>query len=103
MQNPNKVKASDLDTKPILKALAKHQGEWACFWDNKLTWQPKDYDQYQIAPDDYPYKVIRAKLKKMHKQGLIGGCTCGCRGDFKITDKGLEVIGVDRVKKYTGY
>lgn len=103
MQNPNNVKASDLDPNPILEALSKHQGEWACFWDNKLTWQPNNYDEYEIAPTGYPQKVVRAKLKKMHKQGLIGGCLCGCRGDLEITDKGLEVIGQVRVKEYTGY
>lgn len=34
----------------------------------------------------YPWKVLMAKIKKLHKRGLIGGCTCGCRGDFAVAD-----------------
>jgi hypothetical protein len=33
-----------------------------------------------------PPKVIRAKLNGLIKRGIIDGCTCGCRGDFKILD-----------------
>jgi hypothetical protein len=31
-----------------------------------------------------PPKVLQAKLKKLADQGLIEGCTCGCRGDFEV-------------------
>ena len=34
----------------------------------------------------YPWKVLMAKVKKLHKRGLIGGCVCGCRGDFAVAD-----------------
>ena len=27
---------------------------------------------------------------------LVTGCDCGCRGDYEITDKGLEIIGAKR-------
>jgi hypothetical protein len=31
-----------------------------------------------------PPKVLRAKLSKLVKRGLLDGCTCGCRGDFRL-------------------
>ena len=39
---------------------------------------------------DFPYKVILAKCRGLHKRGLIGGCTCGCRGDFAVVDSDLS-------------
>jgi hypothetical protein len=34
-----------------------------------------------------PRKVIMAKLRRLVKRGVIDGCTCGCRGDFKVIGK----------------
>jgi hypothetical protein len=31
-------------------------------------------------------------LKFLIKRGLVSGCTCGCRGDFEITQKGLDFL-----------
>lgn len=39
-----------------------------------------------------PPKVIDAKLKKLVNQGLVSGCPCGCRGDFKVTETGRALI-----------
>jgi hypothetical protein len=36
----------------------------------------------------YPKKLLWTKVKSMVKRGLIDGCTCGCRGDFELTEKG---------------
>lgn len=34
-------------------------------------------------------KLLIAKLAHMQRRGLIDGCTCGCRGDFEVTEKGM--------------
>lgn len=39
-----------------------------------------------------PRKVVLAKMKKLVKRGLVAGCACGCRGDFKVTEKGKEML-----------
>jgi hypothetical protein len=54
-------------------------------------------------PKDTPPKLKLAKMQSLHRRGLVGGCTCGCRGDFEITDKGLAAIGRERYAAYTGY
>lgn len=41
----------------------------------------------------FPTPVIIAKAAALIKRGLLTGCTCGCRGDFELTDKGLEFLG----------
>lgn len=43
----------------------------------------------KLAPD----KVLRAKLKSLRRRGLVEGCVCGCRGDFRITGPGRELLG----------
>ncbi len=38
-------------------------------------------------PDDgatAPAHLVRAKLAKMIRKGLVDGCACGCRGDFEV-------------------
>lgn len=31
-----------------------------------------------------PYKVLRAKADRLIRRGLLDGCACGCRGDFRL-------------------
>lgn len=115
------MKAKDIPDEMILKLLAPHQGRWT-FWTRdtpeehaagRQKWADnlrargldptlRDYPLLHIPPE-IPFKVYFAKLRALHRRGLIGGCTCGCRGDFEITDKGLELIGIERTKPYTGY
>lgn len=37
-----------------------------------------------------PHRLLMAKLDHMERRGLIDGCTCGCRGDFRVEPKGWE-------------
>lgn len=38
------------------------------------------------AEPPIPEKVVLAKARRLVKRGLIDGCCCGCRGDFRIND-----------------
>jgi hypothetical protein len=31
---------------------------------------------------EVPEKLLMAKARKLESRGLLGGCTCGCRGDW---------------------
>lgn len=33
---------------------------------------------------------VRALMKVLDRLGLVGGCHCGCRADYEITEKGRE-------------
>jgi hypothetical protein len=47
-------------------------------------------------PPDVPDRLLLAKMDGLIRRGLVDGCTCGCRGDFVLTAKGREVIGLQR-------
>lgn len=99
------MQAKDIPDKALLEMFARHQGQWAFWWNScEFSWGHGDEQTKETPlPDSVPYKVLHAKLKSLYRRGLIGGCDCGCRGDFEITDKGLEAIGAKRTALYTGY
>jgi hypothetical protein len=37
---------------------------------------------------DLPMPLVLAKAAGLIRRGLLDGCTCGCRGDFLLTEKG---------------
>lgn len=45
---------------------------------------------YEAMPVGTPCKVQRAKMQSLIRRGLVEGCSCGCRGDFVITRKGMR-------------
>jgi hypothetical protein len=96
--------AKDIPDNLLLEMFARHQGQWA-FWydDNKFSWGFDSDQVFENPLAGVPRKIVLRKLQKLNKRGLIGGCPCGCRGDFEITDKGLESIGQKRTKPYRGY
>jgi len=81
----------------VLHYLAKNQGKWNMFFEieHELGIEPRS--------GCGPNKRHAVTLRKLYKSGMIGGCICGCRGDFDITDKGLEFIGIERYAEYHGY
>jgi hypothetical protein len=102
------MKASDISDKAVLEYLAQFQGEWTSLWNGHFKENPRSdghivNDVYYSMPVGTPPKVALAKMKRLYNRGFIGGCTCGCRGDFEITDKGLAFIGQKRIKRYSGY
>lgn len=91
------MKTSDIPDKPILEFLADHQGQWA-------TWgKGHSMPTVQDVMGDVPDKLQLAKMSRLLKRGFVGGCDCGCRGDWEITDLGLRFIGRTRTAPYTGY
>ncbi|TXH42623.1 MAG: hypothetical protein E6Q97_35505 [Desulfurellales bacterium] len=88
----------DIDTAMVLRFLAQHQGHWS-------TWGI-GYSMPTVAdamPPGTPPKLQLAKMRQIMRRGFSGGCDCGCRGDFEITDAGLAFIGELRTKPYNGY
>lgn len=46
--------------------------EWASLWDVEAEFPA------------LPAKVVRAKLGALVRRKILGGCACGCRGDFEV-------------------
>lgn len=38
------------------------------------------------------WKLIRAKMEKLLRQGFVDGCACGCAGCFKLTPSGCAEL-----------
>ncbi len=106
------MQAKDITDESVLNYLYDKQGQWTGLWYGHFSQYPdgenpqtnrKVDDVYYAMPENTPHKVALAKMKRLHSRGLVGGCPCGCRGDFEITDKGLALIEKERTKQYTGY
>lgn len=59
----------------FLLAIYPHSAGW---------WSECEHNIMDAVPAGTPAKVVLAKLDSMIRRGLIEGCACGCRGDFKI-------------------
>lgn len=51
-----------------------------------------DADVSAAMPAGIPEKLVLAKMRQMIRRRVVDGCTCGCRGDFEITEKGLAEL-----------
>lgn len=89
----------DISTAAVLRFLAQHQGRWAT-WGSDGAAMPS---VTAAMPPGTPPTLQLAKMRQLYRAGLVGGCPCGCRGDWEITDSGLARIGAARTTPYTGY
>lgn len=96
--------------KKILNVLYYFQSDWVfcSSYDFWLKFEGKNNVintlKFTLFEHPYPDWRIKAIIYKMvEKDGYSGGCGCGCRGDLCITDKGLDLIGKQRVLEYEGY
>ncbi len=77
------MQCKDLSTIKILTFLDQHRGQWAT-WQAIDTYMPSVGALFPDAAD----KLVRAKMAQLIGKGLVSGCSCGCRGDYEITEKG---------------
>lgn len=66
-------------------------------------WAFRFGDEYENSvthamPKGTPDKLVLAKMRQLIKKKLVDGCTCGCRGDFIITDKGIEFLNSHKME-----
>lgn len=50
------------------------------------------FPPWEACPPHERSKLIRAKATRVIGRGLMTGCTCGCRGDFELTEKGERLL-----------
>jgi hypothetical protein len=84
----NRPQCKDIPDRPILEFLAKNPGKWHCRYggyENSVT---------NAMPEWVDDGLALAKMRQLYRRGVAYGCTCGCRGDFEITEKGMREIGV---------
>lgn len=79
-------KCSDIPDEPILILMAS--GEQFGHWDISR------HSVLSAMPPDLPEKLPLAKMRQLLRRGLVEGCGCGCRGDWTLTRKGFDAVGV---------
>ena len=85
------MQTKDIPDKPILQFLENLGPVWA-------TWFLGNYDNSvaSVLPGVH-HKLVLSKVRSMLKRGLIEGCGCGCRGDFRLTVKGRERLNMLKI------
>lgn len=82
----NKLQTKDIDKLSVLLFLSELSGKWA-------TLHPGySHSVCNAMPPETPPKLIKSVMGNLVNRGYVDGCTCGCRGDFVLTDKGVEAI-----------
>ncbi len=82
------MKCSDIPTVPILEFLNSLGEQKAFMFSNHHS------SIFNAMPKEVDYNLGLAKMRSLIKKGFVEGCGCGCRGDFCITDKGKEYLGI---------
>ena len=87
------MQCKDIPTIPILEHLQSLSPHWA------FNFGEQGDDIRHSFPSGLatPPNLVLAKMAKLIKQGLVSGCTCGCRGDYSITPKGSHLICQDTI------
>lgn len=74
----------------ILMFLGKQEGRWS-------TWGCSYYmpTVQSVFPVGTKPEVQQRYMRFLQTKGLVGGCGCGCRGDYAPTAEGLLSLALD--------
>jgi hypothetical protein len=87
------MQAKDIPDEPILRFLASIYPRWGNYVPLTKEWASCcQRSVLNAMPTGVTAKLALAKMRKLIGRGLSSGCTCGCRGDFEITDKGRQFL-----------
>ncbi|EPK2817633.1 TPA: hypothetical protein OT989_000054 [Klebsiella pneumoniae] len=82
------MQIKDIDKIAVLKRIAEieasgRRGTLFPGFDNSIN---------TSMPEGTPEKLQYAVMRNLIQKGLADGCCCGCRGDFVLTEKGVEMV-----------
>jgi hypothetical protein len=80
------MQCKDIPDAPVLRFIASHDPNWTNWYFGD------ERDVSRAMPQGAPSKLVLGKMRQMIRRGVVGGCACGCRGDFVITAKGRAEI-----------
>lgn len=85
------MQCKDIPDLPVLIFLASLNDRWGTWFDfeNDI---PPDNSVVRAMPDGTPQKLARAKMAMLIRRGLVDGCSCGCRGDYMLTNKAKQIL-----------
>lgn len=81
--NGRRMQCKDIPDQVFIGAIRRTPGTTVMSW--RMLWHVQDELAQTIGP--VPYNLFLAKARKLRTAGKIGGCPCGCRGDFHLPDE----------------
>lgn len=89
------MQCKDIPTRPILEFLRNHGGIGCHWYEPDPSIEGGHWRSVRKAmPPGLADKLVLAKMRSLVRRGLVDGCTCGCRGDWELTEKGeAEIAG----------
>lgn len=100
-----RLQCKDIPDRPVMEFLARlERQEILLQWEEAegkiKSFYPKDGSSYSGfanyvghgMPAGTPEKLAIAKMGMLIRKGVADGCCCGCRGEFRLTDKGRALL-----------
>ena len=78
-----RMQCKDIPDAVFLDAVRRTPGTSAMNW--RMIWNVRDALEAQVGP--VPWNLLLAKARKLIAAGEMGGCDCGCRGDWHLPDE----------------
>lgn len=77
-----RMQCKDIPDEAFLNAVRRSPGTSAMNWRNR--WEV--HAELELALGVIPENLLLAKARKLIAAGKMGGCPCGCRGDFHLPE-----------------
>jgi hypothetical protein len=78
-----RMQCKDIPDETFLDAVSRTPGTSSANWRNR--WEV--HVTLELALGMIPENLLLAKARKLIAAGKMGGCTCGCRGDWHPADE----------------
>ncbi|AKZ59224.1 hypothetical protein SAM23877_6179 [Streptomyces ambofaciens ATCC 23877] len=78
------MQCKDIPDATFLDAVRTAPASSAIGWRNR--WDVHEALE-AVMGHEIPSNLLMAKARRLESRGLLGGCTCGCRGDWHPSDE----------------
>lgn len=83
-----RMQCKDIPDEALCDAVLRSPQHWplspgAVRW--RMAWDVQAALETVIGP--VPDRLFLAKVRKLFAKGLLGGCDCGCRGDYHLIEE----------------
>lgn len=75
-----RMQCKDIPDEVFLDAVRRTPGTASGNW--RMRWNVQSALESVIGP--VPENLFLAKARRLFAKGLLGGCDCGCRGDYHL-------------------
>lgn len=87
------MQCKDIPDRQVLEFLRTMRGGYCgAGWHDLQPREDFSPTVVDAMPPEIPRRLVLAKMKGLVARGLVDGCTCGCRGDFNLTEKGAAAL-----------